>query len=97
MNMKNSTSLIALASVALALVGCSKHPSEAAALRSGDIDFVSLTNAMTAKTGESVVSVDRLTGDNTNYFMVVTGSTSDPHHYYARWFRSRWSINRIVK
>ena len=95
--MKYRTPLIGLVSLALALVGCSKHPSETAALPSGDTDFVSLTNAMIAKTGEPVVSVDRLTGDNTNYFMVVTGSTSDPHHYYVRWFRSRWSINRIVK
>jgi hypothetical protein len=87
--MKHRTSLITLTLLALAIVGCSKHPSEAAALRLENTDFVSLTNAMTAKTGEPVVSVERLTGDNTNYFMVVTGSTSDPHHYYARWFRSQ--------
>jgi hypothetical protein len=95
--MKCRTTLIGIALSTLVLVGCSKHPSEAVAGRSDDTDFVSLTNAMIAKTGEPVVSVDRLTGDNTNYFMVVTGSTSDPHHYYARWYRSRWSINRIVK
>jgi hypothetical protein len=95
--MKYLTPLIGLASLASALVGCSKHSSEAAAVHLGDTDFVSLTNAMIAKTGEPVFSVDRLTGDNTNYFLVVTGSTSDPHHYYVRWYRSRWSINRIVK
>jgi hypothetical protein len=79
--MKYRTPLIGLASLALAVVGCSKPPTEAAASRSGDTDFVSLTNAMIAKTGEPVFSIERLTGDNTNYFMVVTGSTSDPHHY----------------
>jgi hypothetical protein len=60
------------------------------------IDFVSLTNAMTTKTGESVISVDKLDGKFIS-FVVATGSTADPHHYVATWYHSRWSINRMVK
>ena len=94
--MKHRISLIALALLALAFAGCSKHSPDAAASLPESKDFVALTNKMTAKTGEAVISVDKLDGKFVSY-MVATGSTADPHHYAATWFRSQWSINRVVK
>lgn len=94
--MKHRMSLIALVLLAFIFAGCSKHSPEAVAPLPENKDFVALTNAMTAKTGEAIISVDKLDGKYVRY-MVVTGSTADPHHYAATWFRSQWSINRVVK
>jgi hypothetical protein len=94
--MKNRTPLIALTLFAFVFAGCSKHSPETAASLPESKDFVALTNAMTAKTGESIISIDKLDGKFVCY-MVATGSTADPHHYAATWIRSQWSINRVVK
>jgi hypothetical protein len=94
--MKHHIPLIALALLGFIFAGCSKHSPDAAASLPESKDFAALTNAMTAKTGEAIISVDKLDGKFVSY-KVVTGSPADPHHYVATWFRSQWSINRVVK
>lgn len=84
--------------LALAFSGCSKHSSAAGASRLENIDLVSLTNAMTAETGEPVIGVEKLDGKYLS-FLIATGSPSEPHHYVATWARSKskWGISRVVK
>lgn len=94
--MKCCTSLVTLAMLALIFVGCSKHPPDVTASRSEDIDFTSLTNDMKTVTSEPIVEVKKIDSEFIR-FGVITGSTSEPHHYVATWIRSRWSINRMVK